>query len=111
MSDFLVAQSGEAVRACVGIERFGDVALLRSLCVSAQDRSKGYGKRALWAIEERARAAGIKHLYLLTTTAAKFFGAHGYLACERAAVPPSIVATPEFESICPDSAACLGKAL
>jgi amino-acid N-acetyltransferase len=111
MGDFLVAQRGESVRACVGIERFGDVALLRSLCVIAEDRTKGYGTRALSAIEQRARAAGIEHLYLLTTTAAEFFGAHGYIECERAAVPPAIVATPEFESMCPASAACLSKAL
>jgi amino-acid N-acetyltransferase len=99
------------VRACVGIERFGKVALLRSLCVSAEDRTKGYAKRALSAIEQRARAAGIEHLYLLTTTAAEFFAAHGYIECERTAVPSSIIARPEFESICPASAACLSKAL
>jgi amino-acid N-acetyltransferase len=111
MSDFLVARNGLAVQACVGIERFGDVALVRSLCVSAQDRGTGCGSRALRAVEQHARAAGVHHLYLLTTTAPEYFRARGYRRCDRTAVPSSIGATPEFEALCPSSATCLSKVL
>ncbi len=111
MSDFLVARSAATLRACVGMERLGDVALLRSLAVRREDRSKGFGSKALRSIEQRAGAAGVQRLYLLTTTAAGFFGAHGFSPCERSAAPASIRATREFESVCPTSAECLSKTL
>jgi amino-acid N-acetyltransferase len=112
MDDFLVAKDHHGgLRACVGFERKGDVALLRSLAVASEWRAKGVGSLALAAIEKRAQARGIPMLYLLTTTAASFFERRAYLHCDRSCVPTAIQATAQFAGLCPASAVCLCKPL
>ena len=71
----------------------------------------GLGARLVHAIETEARARGVTALYLLTTTARTFFERVGYTAHDRAAVAPSIAATTEFSSLCPDTADCLWRDL
>ena len=95
----------------VGLEVYGSNALLRSLAVEPQHRSRGLGAGLVDAIESEARRRGVTALYLLTTTAATFFERLGYAAHERAAVPPSIAATTEFSLLCPDTADCLWRDL
>ena len=104
---FVVATEGEVCIAVAGLEIHESDALLRSLAVARRHRSRGLGARLVRAIETEARARGVTALYLLTTTATTFFERMGYTAHERAAVPPSIAATSEFSSLCPDTADCL----
>jgi len=95
----------------VGLEIHEPDALLRSLAVERRHHSRGLGARLVRAIETEARARGVTALYLLTTTATKFFERMGYTAHDRAAVPSSIAATTEFSSLCPDTADCLCRDL
>ena len=95
----------------VGVELYGDVALLRSLAVQASMRGKGCGKRLVQEVEQYAGRNGVKRLYLLTTTAEKFFGSLGYVAVGRDAVPEPIRATTEFSTLCSASAAVMAKEL
>ena len=108
---FVVATEGEACVGVVGLEIHEPNALLRSLAVEPRHRSRGLGARLVRAIEAEARARGVTALYLLTTTARTFFERVGYAAHDRAAVPPSIAATTEFSSLCPDTADCLWRDL
>ena len=108
---FLVATDGEVCVGVVGLEIRGSNALLRSLAVEPQHRSRGLGARLADAIEAEARARGVAAVYLLTTTATTFFERVGYTAHDRTAVPPSIAATTEFSSLCPDTADCLRRDL
>ena len=108
---FVVATEGGACVGVVGLEVHESNALLRSLAVESRYRSRGLGARLVDAIEAEARARGVAALYLLTTTAAAFFERAGYAAHDRAAVPPSIAATTEFSSLCPDTADCLWRDL
>ena len=105
---FVVATEG-GVR--VGLEIHESHALLRSLAVHAEHHSRGLCARLVDAIEAEARARGVAALYLLTTTAAIFFERLGYTAHDRATVSPSIAATTEFSSLCPDTADCLWRGL
>ena len=107
---FIVATEGEACVGVVGLEIHEPNALLRSLTVERGYRSRGLGARLVHAIETEARARGVTALYLLTT-ARTFFDRVGYAAHDRAAVPPSIAATTEFSSLCPDTADCLWRDL
>src|SRR5438045_379672 len=84
----------------VGLEVFGEVALLRSLAVDATRRGSGTGTALLRHAENQARAQGVRTLYLLTTTAEPFFARHGYARASREAAPPAIRATREFSGIC-----------
>ena len=109
---FLVLRDGDGgIAGVVGMEVADDAGLLRSLAVPAAQRGGGLATRLVDALEAHARAAGIRTLYLLTTTAEGFFARRGYASADRSMVPDAIAATAEFRSICPASAACMAKAL
>jgi amino-acid N-acetyltransferase len=108
---FLVLRDGDGIAGVVGMEVAEDAGLLRSLAVPEARRGGGRASRLVEALEAHARAAGIRTLYLLTTTAEGFFARRGYASADRTAVPDAIAATPEFRGICPASAACMAKAL
>ena len=108
---FLVLRDADGIVGVVGMEVADDAGLLRSLAVSEARRGAGLASRLVDALDAHARAAGIRTLYLLTTTAEGFFARRGYARTERDAVPDAIASTPEFRSICPASAACMVRAL
>lgn len=111
LTNFVIARAGDVVLGAAGIERYKNVALLRSVVVDAGHRGTGLGSRLVKEIEARAKASGIDHLYLLTTTAEKFFSARGYQAMPREQAPPAIRTTTEFSELCPASSAFMGKSL
>jgi amino-acid N-acetyltransferase len=108
---FLVLRDADGIAGVVGMEVADDAGLLRSLAVPQARRGGGLASRLVDALEAHARSAGIRTLYLLTTTAESFFARRGYARTEREAVPAAIAATPEFRGICPASAACMARAL
>ncbi len=83
-----------------GFELYGPDALLRSVVVLPEARGKGYGRAVTEAVLARAREAGAQTAYLLTTTAESFFEHDGFARIERAAAPPSILATKQATTIC-----------
>ena len=63
LSDFLVAEDASgAVVGSVGLEPFGQSALLRSLCVARHVRNAGLGTTLLSCAEAKARSAGARAL-------------------------------------------------
>lgn len=111
MEDFLIAHDAHGVVGAAGIEHYDDVALLRSVVVREDLRGTGLGKRLVEAVEEGARQAGVRELYLLTTTAADFFAAQGYQPVARESAPAAIKATRQFSGLCPGSSAFMMKNL
>lgn len=107
---FFIGTDG-APSALVGLEMYGDAALLRSLVVTAPARSRGLGSALLLHAEKYAAAHHLHALYLLTTTAETYFEHRGYRRIERSEAPPSIQATREFKSLCPSSSAFMIKQL
>jgi len=95
----------------VGLEIFGDIALLRSLVVAPERRGSGEGTALLEHAEAHARAQGVRTVYLLTQTAEAFFSKHGYARAPRDAAPAAIRATPQFAGICPSNAALMARQL
>ena len=55
-----------------------DNAELACLAVDSEHREWGYGERLMQAIEIRARAKGIRRLYVLTTRTSHWFIERGY---------------------------------
>ena len=111
MERFLVARTGGQVVGAIGRETHGAVGLLRSLVVRPSHRGSGLGAALCDRLEAAARADGIRDLYLLTTTAAAFFARCGYRAVARELVPPALLATAEFRSLCPSTATCMTRRL
>jgi amino-acid N-acetyltransferase len=87
-----------------GVERAGEVGLLRSVAVEESARGGGHGTRLCEELLSRARADGFEELYLLTTTAESFFAEFGFRRTDRESVPAAVRETSEFEDLCPDSA-------
>jgi amino-acid N-acetyltransferase len=103
-SSFVVAEDRGAIRGAIGIEKFGSVALLRSAVVSPENRGRGIGSRLVERLLKRADEEGIEDLYLLTTTAEKYFPRFGFTRTTRTAVPDAVKASAEFQGACPDTA-------
>ena len=108
---FYICQDEDALIGVVGLEPRGDAALLRSLAVRENFRGSGLGLRLVARAEEHARSLGAESLYLLTTSAERFFTRCGYEVIARGAAPKRIQATEEFASICPSSSVCMVKRL
>jgi len=101
---FVVAESDGQLVGVVGLEICCEYALLRSTAVAPEWRERGLGRRLVERIIAEAEAQGICALYLLTTTAERYFPSFGFAKTTRDAVPPPVQATEEFRSACPASA-------
>ena len=113
--DFLVAErlrTGQSeTLAIIGLQRFDQVGLLRSLVVSQADRNSGLGRRLVSAIEANAYCSGVNDLWLLTIDAEQYFESLGYKMMSRDSAPESIRNTAEFSGLCPDGAYLMRKNL
>lgn len=95
----------------VGLELLGATALLRSLAVDASARGAGYGTSLVEAAEGYAMREGVEAVYLLTTSAERFFERLGYARVSRESAPPEIQRTREFSEMCPAGAVLMMKHL
>jgi amino-acid N-acetyltransferase len=95
---FLARVSGAVVGAG-GVEILGEHGLLRSLAIVREERSRGYGQAVTRGLIHHARKAGVKSLYLLTTTAAGFFEGLGFERIGRELAPGPITLTSEFSGL------------
>jgi amino-acid N-acetyltransferase len=111
LQHFLVVRHEKNLAGVIGLELLGQCALLRSLAVEAHVRGQGIATRLVEKVEEYARSHDVESLYLLTTTAAGFFGKHGYRTTDRNNVPTVLKETAEFKNICPTTAICMVKTL
>jgi amino-acid N-acetyltransferase len=112
--DFVVADDperpGELV-AVAGLEVCCDNALLRSVAVRPEWRTRGLGRELVRRVVCEADARGLRALYLLTTTAEHYFPRFGFTAVERSSVPAEVRETLEFRSACPASAIAMARPL
>jgi len=111
LGTFWVERDAVGLAGVVGLEPRGRAALLRSLAVRADARSRGFGARLLEHGEAEACAIGTGTLYLLTTTAQRFFAGRGYVLVPRETAPPEVQATAEFAGLCPTTSVCMRKQL
>ncbi len=104
-----LVRDGAGLAGCVGLEPHGDAGLLRSLAVAPRHRGRGLSVVLCRRAVAEAGALGIRHLFLLTTTAAPLFARWGFRTVERSEVPASVLASREFASLCPASATCMTR--
>jgi L-amino acid N-acyltransferase YncA len=103
LEHFLLAFHGDQLVASAGLEVYGSTALLRSVAVHQNERSTGLGQEIVRQLLDRAYAAGLKTVVLLTTTADRFFSRFGFVRVTRAEMPSEVFASPEFQGVCPSS--------
>lgn len=75
--------------------------------VAESARGRGLGGRLTGEVIEAARAAGLRRLYLLTTTAEAIFPRYGFRRIERWEAPARVQASVEFRELCPASAVAM----
>lgn len=104
LCSFIVAESAGGIVGVVGLELCGQHGLLRSTAVDPAYRDRGLGRALVERIIAEAESRNVRALYLLTTTAERYFPSFGFATTTRDAVPPPVRATAEFEGACPASA-------
>jgi N-acetylglutamate synthase-like GNAT family acetyltransferase len=78
LAGFLVAESGETVIACGGLEMYGDCGVIRSVVVDERARGQGLGLRIAETLMDDARQTGATDLYLFTMDAWPFWRRLGF---------------------------------
>jgi amino-acid N-acetyltransferase len=107
LPDFVVAEEAGQVVGTVGLEVYGAEALLRSAVVAPDRRGSGLGNELVAGLLDRAGERGIREVYLLTTTAERWFPRFGFARVPREDVAPSVRASEEFRGACPESAVAM----
>jgi amino-acid N-acetyltransferase len=109
LQHFLVGRIDDQIAGVVGLELYEDMALLRALVVAEEHSSVGFGKGLVAAAEQLAADMAIKSIYLLTTTADRFFEHLGFRRLPRDLAPLAIKGSHQFASLCPASAVLMVK--
>jgi amino-acid N-acetyltransferase len=101
---YAVAEAGGEIVGAEGIEVYERSGLLRSAVVHRDWRGRGVGDALTRDRLEWARSAGLRRVYLLTTTAESYFPRFGFARVERTEAPDEIRTSREFASACPATA-------
>jgi N-acetylglutamate synthase-like GNAT family acetyltransferase len=105
---FVVRDESSRIVATIGLERHGNIALLRSAAVAPQYQHCGLGSRLTAHLLERATNEGIERIVLLTTTAKDFFeGRFGFCETSRGAYDKDLAGSPEWNLPRCSSAVCM----
>lgn len=100
----IVAREEGQVVGTAALEVYADGALLRSVAVDPARQGRRLGHQLIEAALRLARTRGAGTVFLLTTTAERFFPKFGFETIARDEVPASVLASVEFRSACPASA-------
>ena len=108
---FWLAESEGKVVGIAGLEVYPDGALLRSVAVDPEWRNQQIARRLTERALDAARQAGNNSVFLLTTTADRYFPGLGFERIGRELVPPGVQQSVEFRGACPDSAVIMRRIL
>jgi amino-acid N-acetyltransferase len=109
LKHFIVGRVEGAIVGVAGLECYQDVGLLRSLAVAQTHAGLGFGKQLVAAAEELASDHKLQSVYLLTTTADRFFEGLGFRRLQRGLAPSEIKNSYQFASLCSASAVLMVK--
>ena len=107
---FVKTVDGEIVGS-IGLEHYGQSALLRSMIVSPDFRNKGIASELVNQLTGYAKEHGVKKLFLITNTAENYFQKLGFMKITREEVEKEVLQSREFNGLCPASSAIMVKQL
>jgi N-acetylglutamate synthase-like GNAT family acetyltransferase/protein-tyrosine-phosphatase len=111
LGGFVVAERDGVIVGSAALEQYGVVGLLRSVAVDPVHRGSGLGAALVDAVLERARSSGVGDVFLLTTTAERYFPRHEFVVVSRDEAPEALQASAEFRGACPASAVLMHRRL
>ncbi|MBC3788443.1 arsenic resistance N-acetyltransferase ArsN2 [Spirosoma utsteinense] len=111
LSDFIIAKEQTTLIGVAGLERVGRVGLLRSVAIDQHYQGKQIGAQLVGRMLEIARAADLEEVYLITTSADRYFERQGFQPVNRQEVPAAIQQTQQFSELCPSTAIVMKRAL
>ncbi len=111
LKSFLVAKAAEEVVGVIGVEAYGRLGLLRSLCVNEDFRGWGIAKRLNMEMLAWAKSLKIDTLYMFTLSAEKFASKLGFRKVDRRRIPRTIRSTWQFQLLKPYPFVCMKKKL
>lgn len=104
LDNFVVLADPPDVAGCGGFEYYEGYALLRSIAVAAHAQRNGHGRAIVARLIAACRAREVRSIGLLTTTAEDYFAALGFVRVARKDVPRPLLASSQFQGVCPDAA-------
>lgn len=108
LDGFIVADDAGEIVGVVGLETCcRDYALLRSTAVADAWRGRGVGRQLVERAIAEAELQGFQALYLLTTTAERYFPSFGFRAVPRDTVPADVREHEQFTGGCCSSATAM----
>lgn len=111
LDSMVVAKHDGRVVGVAAAELYADGALLRSVAVDPALQGKGVGHQLTEAVLHIVRQRNAAVVFLLTTTAEKFFPRFGFESIARSDVPATVQQSIEFQGACPASAVVMRKQL
>ena len=89
VENFTVIEHDGVIFGCAALYPYPDegIAEMACLAVNPQVQSKGDGERLLKRIEQRARAAGLRRLFVLTTRTMHWFLKRGFVPADVDQLP------------------------
>ena len=106
---FLVARNEQSrLVGTIGLERYGNTALLRSAAVAPEYQKSGLGSRLTEDLLARATSEGVEKVVLLTATASEFFARRfGFCETTRDAYDERLAGSSEWKLPRCSSAVCM----
>jgi len=106
---FIVATEAGRLIGCAGLQVAGQDGLVRSMAVHWTRRNAGLGSKLHERLLFEALLAGVKRLYVVTTTAEDFFAGHGFKKVAASAVPLELQASDEFTAFVPGGSTVMSR--
>jgi amino-acid N-acetyltransferase len=106
---FIMAKVARKIVGVIGLEPYGGVGLLRSLCVDPAYRGRGIAKTLNARIMAHAHRRGINRLYMFTLDAEEFASKLGFRKIDKSRLPKSIRSKWQFQKLKSYPAVCMTK--
>jgi amino-acid N-acetyltransferase len=107
--EFFVGLEDENIVSVVGLERFSGFGFLRSLAVKEDFKNRSFGKKLVKYLLEHCASENLRELYLMTTSAEKYFEKFGFAKVERENAPEEIKQSRQFRDLCPSTAVVMHR--
>jgi amino-acid N-acetyltransferase len=106
---FIVASENGRLIGCAGLQVAGQDGLVRSMAVHWTRRNAGLGTKLHERLLFEAVLAGVRTLYVVTTTAEDFFAGHGFRKVAAHQVPSELQASEEFTAFVPGGGTVMSR--